>query len=186
MGTPNVWPIPLPIAGRCELPADGRRYEVHAGELSVTPTPSPRHQLCVANLFRVLDHHVRSNGLGVVLFAPLDVILSGTSVVQPDLVYLANDRMGAISHRGIEGPPTVAIEILSPSTAGVDRLTKQELYASHSVPFVWLVDPDAQVVEVYRLEGTRYGLAVRASSTTPVDLPPFEGLGLVPASLWPS
>ena len=168
------------------LPADGRRYEIHDGELSVTPAPSPRHQMCVANLFLVLNNHVRSNGLGVVLFAPLDVILGGgTSIVQPDLVYLANDRVTAISHRGIEGPPTLAVEVLSPSSAGVDRANKQRLYARHGVPFVWLVDPDARAVEAYRLEEDRYALALRAASTTPVDLPPFQGLGLVPPSLWP-
>jgi hypothetical protein len=56
------------------LPADGRRYELHDGALSVTRTPSPQHQIIVRNVFVVLDAHVRARGLGEVLFAPLDVL----------------------------------------------------------------------------------------------------------------
>ena len=167
------------------LPNDGRRYEIHDGDLSVTPAPSPQHQICAANLFRILDGHVRAHGLGVVLFAPLDVILSDTSIIQPDLIYLASDRLGAISRRGIEGPPTLAVEILSPSTTAIDRDTKHRLYARHGVPFFWLLDPDAGIIDAYRLEGDRYALALRARGAAPVDLPPFQGLTLVPTSLWP-
>ena len=167
------------------LPDDGRRYELHDGELSVTPAPSPQHQMCSANLFRILDSHVRSHGLGVVLFAPLDVILSDTAIVQPDLVYLAADRLAAISRRGIEGPPTLVVEILSPSTTAIDRDTKHRLYARHRVPLSWIVDPNARLLDAYRLGEDRYTLALRASGAAPVDLPPFQGLALIPDSLWP-
>lgn len=167
------------------LPDDGRRYEIHDGELSVTPAPTPQHQMCAANLFHILNQHVRSNGLGIVLFAPLDVILTDTAIVQPDLVYLATDRLGAISRRGIEGPPTLAVEIISPTTATIDRDRKRRLYARHRVPFFWLVDPEGRVLEAYQLEHDGYALALRASAATPVDPPPFSGLALLPTSLWP-
>jgi Uma2 family endonuclease len=167
------------------LPDDGRRYEVHDGELLVTPTPSPQHQRCAASLFRVLDTHVRAHGLGEVLFAPLDVILSDTTIVQPDLVYLATDCLAAISRRGIEGPPTLVVEILSPSTTAIDRETKHRLYARHRVPFYWIVDPDARLIHAYRLDEDWYTLAVRASGSAPVHLPPFRGLALIPDALWP-
>ena len=91
------------------LPDDGRRYEIHDGELSVMPAPSLQHQIVSANLFRIVDGHVRSNRLGMVLFAPLDVILTDTAIVQPDLVYLDAGRLSAASQRGIEGPPTLAV-----------------------------------------------------------------------------
>src|SRR5207245_10823875 len=51
----------------CELPDDGRRYEIHDGELSVTPAPNPRHQRLVGALYRALFSHIRSRGLGAVL-----------------------------------------------------------------------------------------------------------------------
>ena len=58
------------------LPDDGRRYELHDGELSVTPAPTTDHQFASRNLFRQLDAHVAAHRLGEVLFAPIDVILS--------------------------------------------------------------------------------------------------------------
>jgi len=171
------------------LPDDGRRYEIHDGDLSVTPAPSPQHQQCLANLFRALDIHVRSRGLGQVLFAPLDVILADsatdTTVVQPDLVYIDAARLGTISRRGIEGPPTLVVEVLSPSTNAIDRVRKHDLYAHHGVPFFWLVDTEARAIEAYHLLADRYALALRASGAASVDLPPFKGIALIPSSLWP-
>lgn len=167
------------------LPADGRRYEIHDGELSVTPAPSPQHQMISANLFRVLDAHVRARGIGIVLYAPLDVILSDTSIVQPDIIYLDPTRLGAISRRGVEGPSTLVVEIISPSTTLIDRSTKRQLYARHAVPYFWLVDPEGRSVEAFVLGPEGYTLAARAYGTAPVGLPPFPDLALVPASVWP-
>ncbi|MEK6716112.1 MAG: Uma2 family endonuclease [candidate division NC10 bacterium] len=167
------------------LPADGRRYEIHEGELSVTPAPSPRHQRISRNLFRILDAHVKAREIGEVLYAPLDVILSETSIVQPDIVYLDPTRLTAVSHRGVEGPPTLAVEILSPATTLIDRSTKHQLYARHGVPFFWLVDPEGRTVDVFALGPQGYSLALRAFGTEPVGPPPFPDLAFVPASLWP-
>ena len=167
------------------LPADGRRYEIHEGELSVTPAPSPQHQMISRNLFLVLHAHVKAKGIGEVLYAPLDVILSDTSIVQPDIVYLDPARLSAISRRGVEGPPTLAIEIISPSTTLIDRSTKHQLYARHAVPFFWLVDPEGRTVEAFVLGPQGYSLALRASGTEPVSPPPFPDLALIPAPLWP-
>lgn len=75
------------------LPADGRRYEVHDGELSVTAAPSPQHQMVSGNLFMILRQHVMTKDLGKVIYAPLDVILSETTIVQPDIVYLDREAL---------------------------------------------------------------------------------------------
>ena len=167
------------------LPADGRRYEIHEGELSVTPAPSPQHQMIIANLFRVLDLHVRAKGAGIVLFAPLDVILSESSIVQPDIVYLDSARLSTISRRGIEGAPTLLVEILSPTTTVIDRSAKRQLYRRYGVPYYWIVDPEARMVEVYGLSEGEYQLITRASGAEPTSLPPFPDLQLIPATLWP-
>ena len=103
------------------LPDDGRRYELHHGELSVTPAPGTRHQGAIVNLITLLHEHVRSRGLGKVFVAPTDCILSNVTVVQPDVFYIAADRLSIISERGIEGAPTLVVEVLSPSTAHLDR-----------------------------------------------------------------
>ena len=75
------------------LPDDGRHYELHRGELSVTPAPGTRHQEAVISLGSKLYEHVRSHGLGKVFVAPTDCILSSVTVVQPDILYVATDRL---------------------------------------------------------------------------------------------
>jgi len=97
------------------LPADGRRYELHDGELSVTPAPSPKHQKTVGDLFLAVAQHVRSRNLGQICVSPIDCILSETTVVQPDLVYLDSTRLGDVTGRGIEGPPCGRLEGSAPA-----------------------------------------------------------------------
>ena len=167
------------------LPADGRRYELHDGELSVTPAPGTRHQRVIGAMFVSLRAHVEAYRLGEVFLSPVDCILSDTTVVQPDLVYLDPTRAHLVSERGIEGPPTLVVEILSPSTTTIDRSRKRRLYADHGVPYYWIVDPEARTIEAYRFEGDRYHLIARVSGTGPVSLPPFPDLAFAPASLWP-
>jgi len=167
------------------LPADGRRYELHDGELSVTPAPSPRHQRIVSALHLVLAPHVNSRRQGEVFLSPIDCILSETTVVQPDLVYMDPTRSRLVSERGIEGPPTLVVEILSPTTTGIDRSTKRQLYARHRVPYYWIVDPEARTIEVHVLSEGKYQLAARVFGSEAVSLPPFPDLAFVPASLWP-
>ena len=166
------------------LPADGRRYELHEGELSVTPAPSPKHQQISLNLSVILHGHVHSRRLRRVLPAPIDCILSDTTIVQPDLVYLDTNRLAAISGRGIEGPPTLAVEILSPSTSSIDRGVKAQLYARYDIPYYWIVDPEAETIEAYRLAQKAYQLTGRMEGGSSVGLTPFPELSLVPASIW--
>ena len=166
------------------LPSDGRRYEIHEGELSVTPAPGTRHQDVLLNLALALRTHVTERGVGRVFVAPTDVILSGSTIVQPDVVFVANDRAGRISERGIEGAPTLAIEVLSPSTAHTDRQTKLELYAQHDVTWYWIVDPDGRTVEVYSLGEGGYALTTRVSCDEPLSAEPFPDVVIPPASLW--
>ena len=129
------------------LPDDGRRYELHCGELSVTPAPGTRHQRALIALGSRLYEHVRSQGLGEIHVAPTDSILSDVTVVQPDVLFVATDRLPIISERGIEGAPTLVVEVLSPSTSRIDRDRKLTLYAEHGVPYYWIVDPVERTVE---------------------------------------
>ena len=167
------------------LPADGRLYELHDGALSVTPAPGTRQQRVSSALNSVLKRHVTARGLGEVLYAPVDVILADSTIVQPDLVYLDSTRAHLVSERGIEGPPTLVVEILSPHTTSIDRSTKRRLYAWFGVPHYWIVDPESRTIEAYALVEREYELVARASGDAPASLPPFPDLALVPESLWP-
>jgi Uma2 family endonuclease len=130
-----------------------------------------------------LYEHVRQRGLGQVFVAPTDCILSDTTVVQPDILYVATDRLPIISERAIEGAPTLVVEVLSPSTTSVDRGLKRAIYAEHGVPCYWIVDPEGQSVEAYALAGTESVPAGRVTSE-PAALPPFSDLTLDPTDLW--
>jgi Uma2 family endonuclease len=177
--------VVLTYADYVAIPNNGRRYELHEGELSVTPSPSPAHQRVVLNFAVVLERYVRERGLGEVFVAPIDCILSETVVVQPDIVYLERARLAAISQRGIEGPPTLVIEVLSPSTLQIDRSVKGQLYARHRVPYYWIVDAEARTVEAFELAGDGYQPAGGLEGQRSAALPPLPGLTLDPSAVWP-
>jgi Uma2 family endonuclease len=167
------------------LPDDHVRYEIHDGELSVTPAPTFRHQQIVLRLVSILHAHVTANDLGEVVPSPITVVLADTTVLEPDIIYIAKERMSLVGSRGtVDGPPTLAVEILSPSTARNDRGTKKRLFERYGVLFYWIVDHDAQVIEVYELASGAYGPPDRRGSDALVDLPPFSGLSIAPTALW--
>jgi Uma2 family endonuclease len=174
----------LTYADYAALPDDGRRYELHEGELSVTPAPGVRHQRVLLNLADTLLHHVKAGRLGEVFLAPLDCIMTDITVVQPDIVYVSRDRSALISERAIEGAPTLAIEIVSPSSERIDRQRKFDLYARHGVPHYWIVDPATREILAYVLTAGVYRLVARLAGEQPQALPPFDGLELDPAAIW--
>lgn len=175
----------LTYADYAALPNDGKRYELLDGELVVTAAPSRNHQRVVLTLASSLDAHVRAHNLGEVDIAPFDVILSDPNVVQPDIIFVATDRLASFSNRGLEGAPTLVVEVLSPSTARVDRNTKLQIYARHGAPYYWIVDPEARTIDVYLLLEASYRAPERFVADRLVDLPPFPGLRLDPLVIWP-
>lgn len=167
-----------------ELPNDGKRYQILEGALDVTPAPTPKHQTVSLNLTRLLDTHVREHGLGQILCSPIDVILSATTIAQPDIIFIASGRKEIISARAIEGPPDLVVEILSPSTARTDRSIKSILYARFGVRHYWLVDPVARTLETYELAGTQYtGLRTFANADH-AETTLFPGLAIDLADVW--
>lgn len=79
------------------------------------------------------------------------MVLSGEDVVQPDIMYISNERAHIVTDINIKGAPDLVVEILSPATAERDRTIKKKLYARHGVCEMWLVNPGAQTVEVFSL-----------------------------------
>lgn len=133
------------------LPDDGNRYEVIDGELCVTPAPNPIHTRIAFKLASLLEAFVALHRLGWVTPAPVDVLLGDDDYVQPDVVFVRRERGVDITERGIEVPPDLVVEVLSPSTAFRDRGVKRERYAAFGVPEYWIIDPVAHRAEVYRL-----------------------------------
>lgn len=129
---------------------EGRRVEVIDDELFVTPAPTPWHQRVVTRLIEVLGPFVRGHDLGEVFAGPVDVLFAEGDYLEPDLVFVRRNRLGLVTDRGIEGPPDLVVEVLSPSTAGRDRGLKRNRYRLYGVAEYWVVDPDSGTVEVWR------------------------------------
>jgi len=131
------------------LPDDGQRHELVDGELLVTPSPRYAHQFGVGELHVLLVPYVRAHSLGRVSMSPADLDLQSGHLIQPDL-FVASLVDGNLPQRWEDvGIPTLVVEVLSPSTAQVDRLIKRRLYQRVGVLTYWIVDLDGRVVEVW-------------------------------------
>lgn len=131
------------------LPDDGNRYELVDGALLVSPSPHYTHQYGVLGLYRLVHAFVADHGIGSVLVSPADLDLRSGQLVQPDLFV-----SGMVDGRLVRdwedvGIPLLVVEVLSPSTARHDRITKRRLYQRSGVPMYWIVDLDARQVEVW-------------------------------------
>ena len=127
---------------------DDERYELLNGELVMPPAPLTAHQMISMALGSRLYVFVEEKGLGTVVAAPTDVVLSDTDVVQPDVLFVSSQRSHILTRENVRGAPDLVVEILSPATAERDRTVKLDLYAQHGVKEYWIVDPDAGTVMV--------------------------------------
>jgi Uma2 family endonuclease len=175
---------PLTYEDYVELPDDGKRYEILDGELFVTPAPVPRHQRVSRNLQWILEGHIRSRRLGELFNSPIDLILSDTTVAQPDLLFIRGGRESIVTGRAVEGPPDLIVEILSPSSIRKDRKTKAMLYARFGIDHYWIVDPDGRTIEVYERDGDGYRLATRDEGDEIVRPSIFPGLEIDLREVW--
>ena len=130
---------------------DDMRYELIDGELIFIPSSGRAHQGASVRLGTRLYSFVRKHDLGFVYWARRDVVLSNNDIVQPDLMFISNERMHIDTEAEVWGGPDLVVEILSPSTAARDRTVKQSLYARNGVNEYWLVDADARTIEVMLL-----------------------------------
>ncbi|WP_051276324.1 Uma2 family endonuclease [Desulfovirgula thermocuniculi] len=107
---------------------DGNRYELFEGELALTPSPGLLHRCLVGNIAALLRAHVEKNDLGIVLFAPFDVVPAEDVVLQPDVFFLSRERFSLLTGDCLKGTPDLVVEVLSPSPGRRDRLQKSQLY----------------------------------------------------------
>lgn len=127
---------------------EGAPYELLNGKLTYMPSPKYPHQDASGNLFAVLLFFVKAHKLGIVCHAPFDVHLDKENIVQPDILFLSNERMDRRKD-WIYGAPDLMVEILSKGTKKKDQQIKLALYEKHGVLEYWLVDTEKQTVEIY-------------------------------------
>ena len=135
------------------MPDDGNRYEAIGRELFMTAAQNFRHQKVSQRVFKELDRILQEPGHGDVVYAPFGVEFPATDEgVQPDLLFVSNERREILGSDWIRGAPDLVVEILSPSTASRDRGIKRQLYERQGVGEYWIVDPEENFVEVWRFD----------------------------------
>jgi len=162
----------------CLLPEDGKRREIIAGELIVTPSPQLPHQRAVTRLTIRLGEFVTSHHLGEVFVSPFDVVFSEFDVVEPDLLYISNARAGVLTGKNVQGAPDLVVEVLSETTARVDRSIKLKLYGKFGVQEYWMIDPEGPSAEIYRRGPEGLDLVAKLASTDALTSPLFPGFNL--------
>lgn len=169
------------------FPDDGKRHELIDGDRYVTPAPKTKHQRISRNLLIALQTFAARQGLGEVLDAPTDVVLSDLDVVEPDLLFISAARRAIVTETNIQGAPDLVIEILSEASRRTDEIIKRKLYERHSVPEYWIVDPELETIKVYRRGDAGYDRPTELSRETGDQLttPLLPGLTLSLADIFP-
>jgi Uma2 family endonuclease len=148
-----------------QFPDDGKRHELIDGEHYVTPSPNVRHQAISGRLYLSIGGWLEEHPVGKVFYAPLDIIFTRHDVVEPDLMYMSNERAQAIAGgQWVTGAPELLIEIGSPGTRKRDETIKRRLYERSGVVEYWVVDPGLDVVRVYRSRDGKYDRPIELSA----------------------
>jgi Uma2 family endonuclease len=132
-------------------PDDGNRYETVHGQLLVTPAPRALHQRVLRRLFLALGNYLRDQPVGELYFSPADISWAPDTLVQPDLFVVSLEEARMLDWERMK-TLLLAVEGLSPSSLRADRVTKRLLYQEQLIPLYWIVDCDAEAVEVWTPE----------------------------------
>lgn len=144
-----------------QLPDTPRIVELSEKQLIMPPHPTDTHQRIVARLFVLLNSFVEARQLGVARFSALPVRLWPGKIREPDILFLLREHADRI-HEQYWGVPDLAVEVVSPNTRKTDREDKFLEYAQAGIQEYWLVDPEAEAIEVHALREQAYELFCRA------------------------
>lgn len=157
-----------------DAPSASPRYELVDGELLVTPSPAPRHQEAVRLLLIALSAYCERQRVGHALQSPSDIELEAEDVRQPDLFVLPMAEWRRVLRDGFPARAvTLAVEVISPSSARFDRVVKRPKYQRLASEY-WIVDLDARLIERWRNGDTRPELLVDRLEWAPGEHEPFE------------
>ncbi|MEM6644690.1 MAG: Uma2 family endonuclease [Bacteroidota bacterium] len=131
-------------------------YQLIGGVLIDWPTPTYLHQKVLWCLGTCMRSFAELHGLGEVVGLPTDVILSDVQALQPDVLFISNERADIITGMNVQGAPDLVVEVLSPATGYYDLTKKRRVYEQAGVREYWLVDPIERTVTILTAEDGRY------------------------------
>ena len=142
---PRLWTYEDMVA---ELPESNLPVELWNGEIIMSPTPNPTHQTIVLRFAQKLDEFISKGRMGKIFLSPLDIVLTPHRVVQPDVFFIAQDRLGIVGDH-VEGVPDLAVEVISATSWKRDRVEKKALYEQSGVREYWIIDPVNRLATIY-------------------------------------
>ena len=157
-----------------QLP-EGAPYELIHGKLIYMASPERIHQEIASNLNLEIGSFVKTQKLGKVYLAPMDVHFDEKNVYQPDLLFVSVKRQ-SIMKRWIMGAPDFIVEITSGSTEDRDKTVKMETYGKYNVLEYWIVYPGREIIEVYHNKNKQMHLAQEATKSDTITSKAIEGL----------
>ena len=161
--------------------------EIVEGELFTSPRPSGPHSRAISAIDRRIgrqfdDGEEGPGGWWIVIEPEMHL---GRDVLVPDLAGWRRERVPEyLTGAAWETAPDWVCEVLSPSSARLDRIVKLPKYAQHGVSWAWLVDPSLQTLEVFRLVEGRWSLTSTHSGDELIRAEPFEAVELPLGTLW--
>lgn len=167
-----------------EMPEGPPHFQLVEGKLFMTPSPEFYHQSVAGNIYHLLRCHLREHPLGKVAIAPSDVQFDFVNVHQPDVYFVSNARLKIISKQGPVGAPDLVVEVLSKSTARLDKGPKLRVYARSGVKELWLVDKERKEVVVYRFAEDISEPVATVRSRQKLTTPLLPGLKLALAEVF--
>ena len=129
-------------------PPDSGNYELHNGKIIHMPSPLEPHQTLAFKLTLQLGNHIVKNKLGKLLFAPMDVIFNTNDTMQPDILFVSNERLSIID-RQVKGAPDFIVEILSEGNTTKEMQYKKYVFETHGVREYWLINLAKQTITQY-------------------------------------
>ena len=139
------------------LKYDGFQYEIIEGVMKVTPAPFFRHQAIAGKIYTYLDIFLEKNPLGIVTIAPRDVKFDEKTTYQPDILFIAKERLKINTEPFVDGAPDFIVEALSRGTLRHDAGKKFNDYEKYGVKEYWIMNPDdVYASEFYYLLDGKY------------------------------
>lgn len=136
-----------------QLPQTSKPTELINGALIVSPSPISNHQRAAGRIYAML---LDLSPSGEPIVSPMDVYLDDTNVFQPDVFWLAEDSQCVERDGYFYGAPELVVEVHSPSTAKLDKQEKFDAYEQHGVQEYWMVDPIANIIEVWQRKDNQF------------------------------
>jgi len=167
------------------LGESNQRIEVFDGEVIMTAMPTVEHQRIATEIAAMVRLYSRRRNLGLVLGAPVDVVLSEFTVLQPDVSFLAHERMHINDGKKFNATPDLVVEVLSESTEERDRTFKFREYAKGGAKEYWLVSPEKKEVEVYHNSEKGFQLVKTFGRDETMNTPLFPDAEFILKEIFP-